>query len=343
MAEEIPLGEIGTSKGKGAKGYIALGIAIGLVIGTAVGYYVNVGTLQYAYKLLSEAQSPPPDLYLTAYSPGKVMLLTGMGTPIMVQDFAVNEKFRYIGQIKEYKILVTNNDYIYVLKNNEIYSRLLVEGLITGVVMKESIYVAFNGGVVKLSVPDLVEEAVWKMEGVSWLYAIPEEGLLFALTDKALYVLDENLRVVKKYDAGGQRLFVGAYYFFVAKGGAVSSYDRTTGRLIATATVEGEVYDLRACRGILLAATSAKLYAFRVPDLSLIKTFDAAGIQLINDASCSLVYLVGDKTLYVVLVPSLNLHKAELTVSLDGLEVRTGALGVAATGAKRQVALACGG
>jgi outer membrane protein assembly factor BamB len=135
---------------------------------------------------------------------------------------------------------------------------------------------------------------------------------------------------------------VGAYYFFVAKGGAVSSYDRTTGRPVATATVEGEVYDLRACRGILLVATSAKLYAFRVPDLSLIKTFDAAGIQLINDASCSLVYLVGDKTLYVVLVPSLNLHKAELPASLDGLEVRTGALGVAATGVKRQIALACG-
>jgi hypothetical protein len=45
MTEEIPLGEIGTSKGRGAKGYIALGIAIGLVIGIAVGYYVNVGTL----------------------------------------------------------------------------------------------------------------------------------------------------------------------------------------------------------------------------------------------------------------------------------------------------------
>jgi hypothetical protein len=65
-----------------------------------VGYYVNVGTLQYTYKLLSETQSPPPDLYLTAYSPGKVMLLTGMGTPIMEQDLPVNEKFRYIGQIK---------------------------------------------------------------------------------------------------------------------------------------------------------------------------------------------------------------------------------------------------
>ncbi|MFZ8837664.1 MAG: hypothetical protein ACO2PM_01755 [Pyrobaculum sp.] len=167
MTEEIPLGEIGTSKGKGSKGYIALGIGIGLAIGIAVGYYVNVGTLQYAYKLLSEAQSPPPDLYLTAYSPGKVMLLTGMGTPIMEQDFPVNEKFRYVGQIKEYKILVTNNDYIYVLKNNGIYSKLFVEGLITGTVMKESIYVAFNGGVVKLSVPNLVEEAVWKMEGVA--------------------------------------------------------------------------------------------------------------------------------------------------------------------------------
>jgi hypothetical protein len=32
MAKEIPLGEIGTSKGKGSKGYIALGIGIGLVI-----------------------------------------------------------------------------------------------------------------------------------------------------------------------------------------------------------------------------------------------------------------------------------------------------------------------
>jgi hypothetical protein len=33
MAEEIPLGEIGTSKGRGSKGYIALGIGIGLAIG----------------------------------------------------------------------------------------------------------------------------------------------------------------------------------------------------------------------------------------------------------------------------------------------------------------------
>jgi hypothetical protein len=99
---------------------------------------------------------------------------------------------------------------MYVLKNNDIYSKLFVEGLITGTVMKESIYVAFNGGVVRLSVPNLVEEAVWKMEGVSWLYAIPEEGLLFALTDEALYVLDENLKVAKNYDEGGQRLFVGA-------------------------------------------------------------------------------------------------------------------------------------
>jgi hypothetical protein len=95
---------------------------------------------------------------------------------------------------------------------------LLIEELITGVVVKESVYVALNGGVVKLSVPDLVEEAVWKMEGVSWLHAIPEEGLLFALTDKALYVLDENLKVVKKYDAGGQRLFVGAYYLLRGQG-----------------------------------------------------------------------------------------------------------------------------
>jgi len=60
MAEEIPLGEVSPSKDKSARGYVVLGIAIGLVIGVVVGYYVHVGTLQYAYKLLSETQSPPP-------------------------------------------------------------------------------------------------------------------------------------------------------------------------------------------------------------------------------------------------------------------------------------------
>jgi hypothetical protein len=342
MAEEIPLEEVSTSKKKGTKGYVALGVAIGLAIGVAVGYYAHNATLQYAYKLLSEAQPPPPDLYLTAYSPGKVVLLTSMGTPILEQDFPVNESFKYIGQVKDYIILMTK-DYIYVLKNNEAYSKLLVGNLTDGLVVNDSVYVASSGGVMKLSVPDLVEDAVWKTEGVTGLYAIPEEGLLFALTDKALYVLDENLNIVKKYDTGGQRLFVGAYYFFVAKGDAVTSYDRSSGRPIAAATVEGQVHDLRACKGILLVATSAKLYALSVPDLSVIKIINATGSQLISDASCSLVYLVGDKTLYVVLVPSLNIHKAELPVSLDGLEVRAGALGAVATGTKRQIALACGG
>ena len=342
MAEEIPLGEVSPSKDKSARGYVVLGIAIGLVIGVVVGYYVHVGTLQYAYKLLSETQSPPPDLYLVAYSPGKIVLMTAMGTPILEQTLPINDKFKYIGQVGDYKIYIVNN-YIYVLKDNEIYGKLLVEGLIHGVTMGGNVYVVTRGGVVKLTIPDLVEEAARDVEGATWLYAIPEEKMLFVLTERELYVLNDNLEIEKKYNAGGQRLFVGAYYFFVVRGNTLTSYDRSSGKPIASVVLDGEVYDLRACRGILFVATSNKLYALKVPDLATIKTIDAVGNQLINDVSCSLMYLTEDKTLYTILVPSLNMHKVELTTPLDSLEIRSGALGIAATtGARRQIALACG-
>ena len=38
---------------------------------------VNVGTLKYAYSLLYMALPPQPDLHLAAYSPGKMLLMTG--------------------------------------------------------------------------------------------------------------------------------------------------------------------------------------------------------------------------------------------------------------------------
>jgi len=43
---------------------------------------VNAGTLKYAYSLLYVALPPPPDLHLAAYSPGKMLLMTGLGTPV---------------------------------------------------------------------------------------------------------------------------------------------------------------------------------------------------------------------------------------------------------------------
>jgi hypothetical protein len=36
-----------------------------------------VGTLKYAYSLLYMALPPQPDLHLAAYSPGKMLLMTG--------------------------------------------------------------------------------------------------------------------------------------------------------------------------------------------------------------------------------------------------------------------------
>jgi len=41
------------------------------------------GTLKYAYSILSETQPSPPDLHLVAYSPRKMLLMTGIGTPVL--------------------------------------------------------------------------------------------------------------------------------------------------------------------------------------------------------------------------------------------------------------------
>ncbi|AET33269.1 hypothetical protein [Pyrobaculum ferrireducens] len=342
MSVEIPLEEPAKKEG-GGLGYILLGVTIGLAVGVAVGYYVNTATLQYAYKLLSEAQSPPPDVYLVAYKPGRTALMTAMGTPLYEQPFGVDQPLAYVGDSGEFSIFYSPN-YVYVVKGSDVYTKLLVEGIKAASLMDGNLYVGAGDGVVKLALPDLDEKGRLKMDNVNDLIAMPDEKEIYVLTKDKLYILDQNLEIIKEFPFGGDKLFVGAYYFFITRGGVVSSYERTTGRQLASYSVVGEVVDLRACRGILLVVTAAKTYALRVPDLSLIKVLDVGGIRLRADSTCSLVYILGDNSISVVLLPSLSIHNVKTNTAFDDLAIRTGAGAVAAqVGGKRQIALACGG
>lgn len=337
---EIPLEE--PVRREKRSGYILLGIAIGLAIGIAVGYYVNTGTLQYAYKLLSEAQAPPPDIYLVAYTAGKSLILTPMGTQLLTQPLNLNNII-YIDDLNEYTIFISSL-YVYVVKNQDIYTRLYIEGIKAASLMGNDIYVGAKEGVYKLGVPDLNEKGSIKINDVRDLVAMPDEKEVYVLTGEKLYIFSEDLKPLREFGVGGDKLFVGAYYFFVAKGNEVISFERSSGKKISSAMVSGRVQDLRACRGILLVVTSDKTYALRVPDLSLIKTLDVGGIRARADLSCSIVYVVGDRALHMILVPSLNVHTTQLGVGLDDLAVKSGASGAAVQlGGRRQIALACGG
>lgn len=338
---EIPLEE--PVKKEKRSSYILLGIAIGLAIGIAVGYYVHTGTLQYAYKLLSEAQAPPPDIYLVAYTAGKSLMLTPMGTQLLVQPLNLNEKIIYVGDVAEYTIFISS-EYVYVIKGQDIYTRLYIKGIKAASLMGNDIYVGAEEGVYRLGVPELEEKGSEKISDVRDLVAMPDENEVYVLTGEKLYVLSEDLEQLREFGVGGDKLFVGAYYFFVAKGNDVISFERFSGKQISRATVGGEVQYLRACRGIMLVVTADKTYALRVPDLSLIKTLDVGGLRVRADPTCSLVYIVGDSALHMILVPSLNVHTVQLDVMLYDVAVKSGASGVAVQlGGKRQIALACGG
>ncbi len=339
--EEITLEEPVKKERRG--GYILLGVVVGLVIGIAVGYYVNVGTLQYAYKLLLEAQATPPDIYLVAYATGKSLTLTPMGTLLLAQPLGLNDKVNYIGDAGGYSVFISSN-YVYVVKGAELYSRMYFEEIRAASVLDSEVYVGAKDGVYKLGIPELDERASVKINDVRDLVVMLDTREVYLLTGDKLYILTEDLKPVRELAEGGDRLFVGAYYFFIARGNRITSYDRSTGRQISSTTVGGEVNQLRACRGILLAVTSDKTYALRVPDLALIKIIDAGGLKVRADPSCGLAYIIKDHELYMVLIPSLNIHTIKLDTALDDVVIRSGAAGAAVQlGGKRQIALACGG
>ena len=73
---------------------------------------VNTSALKYTYSLLYVAFPPPPDLHLAAYSPGKMLLMTGWAC---------------------------------------LY------------------HVVAGDGVLKLTVPDLVDTATQRIQGATWL------------------------------------------------------------------------------------------------------------------------------------------------------------------------------
>jgi len=154
---EIPLEE--PVKKEKRSSYILLGIAIGLAIGIAVGYYVHTGTLQYAYKLLSEAQAPPPDIYLVAYTADKSLMLTPMGTQLLVQPLNLNEKIIYVGDVAGYTIFISS-EYVYVIKGQDIYTRLYIKGIKAASLMGNDIYVGAEEGIYRLGVPELVKKSV---------------------------------------------------------------------------------------------------------------------------------------------------------------------------------------
>ncbi|AEA12581.1 hypothetical protein TUZN_1101 [Thermoproteus uzoniensis 768-20] len=340
MSEEIPLG---APEGGGRRVlFLALGIAIGLAAGVGLGYWAKYQTLQYAYSLLSQSQPPPMDIYLVAYSPGQMAILTAAGTPILQQRLGLTGHFSYAGSYGPYSIFLSNGT-IYVFNGTEEYTELYLKGVEKGVVVGNSLYVVAAGGVYKLSLPDLSNEGFLAVKDADDIYAIPGEGVLYVLTPNSLVELDGALRPLAIYDVGGDRVFVGAYYLFIANGASVTSYSRTTLDRLASTSLAGTVRDMRACRGVLLVATSRGLYALSVPGLSELKFLNVTGNELEADPSCTVVYLAGDHRLYAITVPSLSISSADLPAPLDGLEIRAGALTAQPASAPRQIALACGG
>jgi len=343
---DIELGEIeleGTKRG--GKSWLYLGIAIGLVVGMAIGYYVNVGTLQYAYKLLESAQPPPPDMYLVAFKPGQISLLTPMGSPIFSQPIVgVNGEVKCVGENGEYTVLVVNDKMIYVLKSGNIYSALTIDGLVKALAHKDNIYAITNDRVILLKIPDLTRVKEIPLEGrPNDAYLLPEEPpKLYVLLPNKLVVYDALLNKIEEFDVGGSKIFVGAYYFFVVKDGVLSSFKRS-GEHIADANLRvGEVLQLRACRGILLVLTKEGTYAYRVPTLDFVKKLDVTGRRMRADPLCTIVYVLSNSKGWAILMPSLSVKELNLPAPFDDIVVRFGGAGGFAVSGGRQIALSCG-
>lgn len=319
-----------------------LGLAVGLAAGAAVGYYAQVGTLLHAYQLLRSAQPPPQDLYLVAYGPGRAAVLTAMGTQLASRGLPLSGRLEYVGEWGDHVVL-RSGDVLAVVRGDRVYSSLTVEGLVAAFVHGDRVYLAAGRRAAMLSLPDLREVRSWDLgEEATDAYLVPEDPPTFyVLTRQRLESFDGDLLKSGELPVGGDRVFAGALYLFVAAGRRIEALERATGRPVASAEAPGPVLGLRACRGLLFASTGSAVYVYTVPDLRPRGVLEVRGSRARADPTCTLVYFLANGTAWVVSVPSL--HVEAVAMPFDDVAVKAGAAAAAAApSGARQVALACG-
>ena len=366
--EEIPLTLEEPGKGGGTRrSWLVVAFVIGAVIGVAIGYYVNVATLNYAFNMLQAAQTPPPDYALIFFSPKQMFVATALGTPVRGSEIflpgggydvflVLDSACEADGITHVYAVDRVRNAIVAMDTALKIYSVVFPRGEVVGAVALDAhtiavatrnpnkvIIYAFNS-----ETKELVETMSADLDGEPAAIAYIDEPypeIMVALKGGTVMFLDPvTLSVTRSISVQGEptAAFLGVKYFFIGTAdGKVMAFNRDDASQISMVAVGAPVKQLLACRGILFALHENGVHMLRIPTLDIVKTLETKALKMRAAPLCTAVYLLHDSSVTYIAVPSLRTVEKTLPGPVDDVVyVMGGTVVVAET---RKVTLACGG
>lgn len=367
MGEEIPLTlEEPGKKGGVGKSWVVVAFVVGAVIGVVIGYYVNIGTINYVYNLLQSAQAPPPDYAVIFFSPKQMVVATALGTPVRGSEIFLpgggydvfhisTSTCELDGIMHVYAVDRARNAIVAMDPSLKVYSVAFPEGEIVGAAAVDAHTVAVatkdpNALVVYAFDPeskDFMEVGRVDLDGAPTAMAFIDEPypeIMVALSGGRIVSINPTtLSVTRSINVGGDvsAMFLGVKYFFTGIGTTVTSYHRDSASVIASVDVGGAVKQILACRGMLFVLRDNGLTVLRIPTLEKIKEFDYEALKMRAGPLCSAVYLLRDSEVVYIAVPSLRTVEKTLPGPADDLVYVSG--GTVIVAETRKVTLACGG